>query len=81
MSSIKSIPREGIESFQAQNDLNNLVQAWALKNADKIKRSCASCTYAMHEGPFKCCVYSITPPLDVIMNGCDSYSNTDDIPF
>lgn len=81
MSSIKSMPRTSGESYQAQSDLNNLVQDWALKNADKLRRSCVSCTYAVRSGPFKCAVYSITPPIDVIMNGCDSFSDNDDIPF
>lgn len=75
---MSSTPRN---CYDAKNDLNKLVEEWALKNADKIKRSCASCTYAMREGPFRCQAYGATPPIDVIMNGCDGYSDVNDIPF
>lgn len=78
---MSSIKRTGGEAYQSINDLTAAVEAWALKSSDKIKRSCASCTYAHRDGPFKCAVYRVTPPLDVIMNGCASYSDADDIPF
>ena len=81
MSLSKPTLRGGAESYDARNSLNNLVQEWALKNADKIKRSCESCTYAQRSGPFKCSKYLVVPPIDVIMNGCDGYSDSDDIPF
>lgn len=79
--SSKSIARTGGEAYQAQNNLLSLVQAWALRDADKLKRNCASCTYAKREGSFKCQAYGVVPPLDVIMNGCEGYSDSDDIPF
>lgn len=78
---MSSTKRIGGEAYQSIQTLNVMVEDWALKNADRIKRSCASCTYANREGPFKCSVYNVTPPLDVIMNGCPSYSDNDDIPF
>jgi len=69
------------EACQALNNLIHSVEDWAVKNGDKLRRSCASCTYAHRTGPFKCAVYRVTPPLDVIMNGCDSYSDYDQLPF
>lgn len=81
MSSSKAVARSSGAGYQAKSDLNNLVEEWALKNAHEIRRSCASCTYAHRSGPFKCSKYDATPPIDVIMNGCDGYSDCDDIPF
>ncbi len=78
---MSSIKRRGGESYQAIGNLLASVENWALRDADKIKRSCASCTYAVRSGPFKCCVYDAVPPIDVIMNGCESYSDSDDVPF
>lgn len=81
MSSTKPVERTGGERYQAESNLLSLVKVWALKDADKLKRSCASCTYAVRSGPFKCAAYNTVPPIDVIMNGCDGYSDSDDIPF
>lgn len=78
---MSSTKRQSGESYQALGDLQRTVETWALKNADKLKRSCASCTYAVRSGPFKCAVYLVTPPINVIMTGCDAYSDHDDIPF
>lgn len=78
---MSSIKRQSGESYQALGDLQALAEAWALKNADKLKRSCASCTYAVRSGAFKCSAYNAVPPLDTIMNGCSGYSDSDDIPF
>jgi len=81
MSSTKIVAREGVEARLARNDLNNIVQDWAIKNAHKIRRSCESCTYAKRTGSFSCSKYGVVPPLDVIIKGCDGYSDCDDIPF
>lgn len=81
MSSSKPTLRSTVMAGQARSDLNNAVQSWALENADKIRRSCANCVYANKSGPFICSKYLVTPPLDVIMNGCDGHSDIDDIPF
>lgn len=77
----KNVPRAGVESRLAANNLNEAVLRWALRDAYKLRRSCGSCVYANLSGPFKCSVYNAVPPIDVIMNGCESYSDTDDIPF
>ena len=77
----KPVARDSGEAYQIKNDLNTVVQDWALKNADKLKRSCSSCVYARKEGSFICSKYSLVPPLNVIMNGCEGYSDCDDIPF
>ena len=78
---MSSIKRIGGESYQAMSNFRNIIEEWALKDADKIKRSCNSCVYAVKDGPFKCSAYNTVPPLSVIMNGCSSYSDNDDIPF
>lgn len=78
---MSSIKRDGAEAYQVLNNLLSLVQGWALKDADKIKRSCASCTYAVRSGPFKCSAFNTVPPIDIIINGCAEYSDSDDIPF
>ena len=78
---MSSIKRTSGESYKAIGDLQIFAEEWALKNADKIRRSCASCTYAVRSGPFRCAVYSVVPPIDVIMDGCASYIDTDYIPF
>ena len=78
---MSSIKRTSGDSYKALGDLQVFAEEWALKNADKIKRNCASCTYAVRSGPFKCCVYNAVPPIDVIMNGCESYCDSDYIPF
>ncbi len=78
---MSSIKRDSIEGCQALCDLNNIVETWALKNAIKIRSSCASCVHAMKDGPFKCTLYNVVPPLSVIINGCGSYTDNDPLPF
>ena len=78
---MSSIKRDAIDAEQALANLDSVIAEWALTNATKIRRSCASCIYAAKSGPFYCALYNTVPPLDVIMDGCNKYEDEDPMPF
>lgn len=78
---MSSMKRSSGESYKALGDLNSFLEDWALENAGKLRRSCASCVYAVKDGPFKCSLYNMVPPINVIMDGCSDHNDNDAIPF
>lgn len=77
----KKTLRANALAYSAKVDLHVAITDWARKNTVELTRSCSSCVYAVKDGPFRCALYNATPPIDVIMDGCDSYFDIDDIPF
>lgn len=66
---------------EAAADLRDALANWAAKHGGKVVTGCATCTFARRDGPFQCDKFKLVPPLTVISNGCEAYSDYDDIPF
>lgn len=65
----------------AAADLRDALYKWASKYGGEVVAGCGSCTFARRTGPFQCDKFKTVPPLEVILKGCEAYSDVDDIPF
>lgn len=69
--------RTGPGSEAANHELGNLLNQW-LENSgpNGLFRTCASCRrMARTPAPAFCHLYNVTPPIDVLLAGCDRHSD------
>jgi len=75
-----AIIRNSISSSDCSQDLSKHLSEWL--NAMHVKdlfRTCVTCLN-LKEDRF-CSVYNANPPASVIIVGCDSYKDNEEIPF
>lgn len=68
--------RDSPAATEATNELSIRIANWfRLVGADTVVRTCASCRNMSRVGPAVCELAQVTPPIDVIMSGCDKYED------
>lgn len=75
--------RQGPGADLANQQLSELLNTWlTTQGPSPIFKTCASCRH-MSQGnaPAVCQLYNMTPPVDVIISGCGSHDDANDIPF
>lgn len=74
--------REGAGSAPASTALSQLLNAWLTDfGPSDIYRTCGNCKHMAQEGPASCTLYQMTPPVAVILSGCPSHEDIEEIPF
>lgn len=75
--------RKGPGADGANQQLSELLNTWlTTQGPSPIFRTCASCRHMSAGGaPAFCNRYGMTPPVDVILAGCPSHEDSEDIPF
>lgn len=62
--------------------LGELLNEWLTKwGPSEIYRTCENCKFMSEQGPAFCGLYQMTPPASVIVAGCPSHDDKQDIPF
>jgi len=62
--------------------LSNALNVWLTSHGpNAIFRTCMSCTNMVQDGPAFCRLYNVTPPVAVILAGCDKHNDGEEIPF
>jgi len=75
-------PRPDAGGASANEHLSALLNTWLIEHGPVgICKTCASCLHMAQQGPALCRAFNQTPPITVIMTGCEKYEDTDDIPF
>lgn len=70
------ILRDSPAASEATNELSIRIANWfRLVGADAVVRTCATCSHMTRVGPAVCELAQVTPPIDVIMSGCDKYED------
>ena len=60
----------------ASADLSQLFNNWfKVQGPTAIFKTCASCQFMPKVGAARCEKFNATPPIDVIMRGCDNYQD------
>lgn len=68
--------RESAAANEATNELSYRIASWfRLVGADSVVRTCSTCSHMARVGPAVCELAQVTPPIDVIMSGCDKYED------
>lgn len=76
-----SVMRTAISTQSAANDLGNALTAWLERcNVTDLYRTCATCRNMETNGS-RCLKFDRVPPATVIVVGCDSYVDFEDVPF
>jgi hypothetical protein len=80
---INAIVRSGPGSEGANSDLSRKLNEWLEASGPTgIFRTCGSCRHMTPAGtPATCRRYGVAPPIDVIMRGCDLYSDEAEPPL
>lgn len=74
---------ESSEDAVASNEmLSGLINEWLTSGGPSaIFRTCENCEHMQQEGPAFCKLYQMTPPVAVIIAGCPSHADCNQIPF
>lgn len=74
--------RTGLGSEDASNALGQALNQW-LQNygPSEIYKTCENCRHMTEQGPAFCALYQVTPPVAVIIAGCPSHDDKEDVPF
>ena len=75
--------RTGPGAEPANVELSLKLNEWLANNGPQgLFRSCANCAHmARSPDPVLCKLYGMTPPIDVVMAGCDAHADEADPPF
>lgn len=74
--------RTGPGSEMAEHALGKALNDWFEEfGPSPIFKSCANCSHMAQVGPVFCGLYATTPPIDVVMKGCPSHNDAEEIPF
>ncbi|QWY83388.1 hypothetical protein [Rhizobium phage RHph_X3_2] len=75
--------REGTHETNAASEaLGEALNRWFTDfGPSPIFRTCESCRFMARGGPAFCQRYNMTPPVEVIMAGCDAYEDQGQLPF
>lgn len=74
--------REGAGSAPASASLSQLLNDWLTNfGPSDIYRTCGNCKHMRQEGPAFCGLYQMTPPVGVVIAGCPSHEDVEEIPF
>ena len=80
--SSKFVIREGAGSAPASAELSLLLNTWLTNfGPSDIFRTCQNCKHMNQEGPTFCRMYNMTPPVAVVIAGCPSHVDVEEIPF
>lgn len=67
---------------EAGNSLANALNKWMTDYGPSIMyRNCDNCRHMNEDGPAHCSLWKLTPPASVIVSGCPSHDDKEDIPF
>ncbi|QJD54361.1 hypothetical protein [Aminobacter phage Erebus] len=67
---------------KANADLGELFNKWFKAHGpDAIFRTCNTCKHMPQNAPAHCALYQMTPPASVIIAGCPSHEDAEEIPF
>jgi hypothetical protein len=75
--------RKGIGAEQANQQLGELLNTWlTTQGPSPIFQTCASCDHmaGINQAAF-CNLYKLVPPVETILQGCESHKDNEDIPF
>jgi hypothetical protein len=74
--------RKGPGGDAASHALGDALNRWFSDYGPAdIYQNCGNCLHMNREGPAFCKLYNTTPPVDVILAGCPSHQDDDEIPF
>ena len=74
--------RTGEGSIPASRDLSVALNQWFEKHGPGgIFTTCENCKHMTTSGPAFCGLYQMTPPAAVIVAGCPSHEDIEEIPF
>lgn len=78
------IRKSGQTADEASNALSTALNKWFTEFGPvPIFKSCANCTHMINDGvtPVHCNLYSMIPPVAVVVTGCPSHVDAEEIPF
>lgn len=79
---MKFQPRHGAGGDDSSMGLSRALNGWLEEfGAVGIFRTCGSCIHSVKEGPAACSLFQATPPVAVILSGCENYEDEHEIPF
>lgn len=74
--------RQGPGADHASYALGEALNKWfSAYGPGSIFANCENCKHMAEQGPAFCTLYKTTPPVAVIMAGCPSHEDKEDIPF
>lgn len=74
--------RKGAGADDSSFALSKLLNDWLTEfGPNGLFRTCGNCKNMATEGPATCKLYSMTPPVDIILRGCSSHDDAHEIPF
>ena len=74
--------REGDGSRPASHALSILLNQWfGAYGPSDVYVTCENCKHMTEAGPAFCQLYNMTPPAAVIIAGCPSHQDKEEIPF
>lgn len=75
--------RKGPGADLANRQLSELLNTWlTTQGPSPIFKTCASCRHMpIGNMPAFCELYKMVPPASVIISGCSSHDDSEDIPF
>jgi hypothetical protein len=74
--------RQGPGSEQSSMDLSRALNEWlGSSGPSALFRTCGSCRQMEHTGPAFCKLFNMTPPVDIILKGCEEHQDEMELPF
>lgn len=74
--------RIGEGSIAASRALSTLLNKWFTDyGPSAVYVTCENCKHMSEQGPAFCALYNMTPPAAVIVAGCPSHEDKEEIPF
>lgn len=73
--------REGDGAHASSHDLSCALNKWLTTHGTNIVKNCGNCRHMAQDGPASCGRYKSTPPIQIIMRGCDLHEDESDVPF
>ena len=74
--------RAGEGSHAASHALSALLNQWFSNyGPSDVYVTCGNCKHMTEQGPAFCSLYNMTPPVSVIVAGCPSHEDKEEIPF
>lgn len=75
--------RTGMGSEPANQDLSLKLNEWLARSGPNgLFRTCGSCNHmARNPNPAHCALYGMTPPVEIILVGCDAHKDEAEPPF
>lgn len=66
----------------ASNQLAKSLNDWFVAYGPSvIFKTCENCVFMSEDGPAHCSLWNVTPPAHVIVSGCPSHKDKEEIPF